>query len=348
MDRFLLAVVMQVLTVFWFVVTIILTTRLWLLSLVDAMQRGKWSKPQRIDCGDYPETESVALASDDHGNVFAMSQQRDKVFVRRFTEANGWSMAEAIGDATYVISSTSITCDVHGNALAVWHAGHRDHAETWINRYTIRNGWGKAERFDCSPGEKSPVNIVGDAQGHAIAVWFHNRNGRSLILCKRYMPDTGWSEATTVAESDRLINTLKLIGDRQGRCFILWDWQQNKSGKGEYTYNGVVPVYASYYTATNGWSYATKIADDVLYDKVDRLVAELDNLGNVIVVWAHQVYKAGNDRADIWAVRYDVVNGWDKASAIEPGIEGRSENKSESAWPKIAFDSAGNALVVWQ
>lgn len=364
MTKFLIVVIMQVLTVFWFVVDKILMATLLLLRLSDAAKRVKWRKPQRIDSGEYPETESVTLACDDHGNAFAMSDQRDNICARRFTEATGWGAAEVIDvmDATNEVTSTSrgtrrypyISCDIQGNALAAWHEelGYNEDiglwAETWINRYTTSNGWSKAERFAHTPGEKCPVNIVGDAQGRAMAVWFHNSNGHSMILCKRYVPETGWSEATTVTEGDRLIHTLKLIGDRQGRYFIFWDWQEDKSGTGKYTYEGVVPVYACYYSTGNGWSVASKIAEDVLYDKVDRFVPAVDDHGNVIVVWAHQVYMPGNDRADIWAVRYDAITGWDKARVIEPGIECRSGNQSNSTRPRIAFDAAGNAIVVWQ
>lgn len=64
----------------------------------------------------------------------------------------------------------------------------------------------------------------------------------------------------------------------------------------------------------------------------------IDTNGNALAVWE----QSDGTRYNIWANRYTAGTGWGTAALIE------TDNTGEAIFPKFAFDTSGNALVVWQ
>jgi hypothetical protein len=86
-----------------------------------------------------------------------------------------------------------------------------------------------------------------------------------------------------------------------------------------------------------GWGSTELIESDDTNDAVSPDIAA-DSDGNAIAVWR----QTEGTRFSIYANRYVVGTGWGSAELIETNQDGNAYS------PKIAFDSSGNALAVWQ
>ena len=95
-------------------------------------------------------------------------------------------------------------------------------------------------------------------------------------------------------------------------------------------------IWANRYDAVTGWGTATLIETDNAGNAGFPRVA-IDPNGNAIAVWA----QSDGTRNNIWANRYDAFTGWGTAILIE------TNDVWYASSPQVAFDTNGNALVVW-
>jgi hypothetical protein len=104
--------------------------------------------------------------------------------------------------------------------------------------------------------------------------------------------------------------------------------------------------------AETSWSFTTvdasfgidAVVDVNMNDTWDPQVA-IDDDGNAIAVWVED-NGMGTGFFDVWARRYVASNGtWD--TAIELGYGGYLAGPQFGGDPQVAFDSDGNAIVVW-
>jgi uncharacterized protein with GYD domain len=89
--------------------------------------------------------------------------------------------------------------------------------------------------------------------------------------------------------------------------------------------------------AGSGWDTATRIESDDT-DNAEGADVALDSSGNAIAVW----HQSDSTRFDIWANRYEPATGWGTPEKLD------SEDLGDALYPKVAMDSGGNAIVVWQ
>lgn len=102
------------------------------------------------------------------------------------------------------------------------------------------------------------------------------------------------------------------------------------------------------YATSTGWGEAKVISKILNSYQMETLKFAFDTSGNVILVWPFEDATDSEKQIHIWAKRYSITTGWEKAVKIDPGVvSGYSDHVSESTQPKIAFDSRGNAIVVW-
>ncbi|VAX04681.1 hypothetical protein MNBD_GAMMA20-727, partial [hydrothermal vent metagenome] len=95
-------------------------------------------------------------------------------------------------------------------------------------------------------------------------------------------------------------------------------------------------IWANRYVVGSGWGNAELIETDDKGNASDPQIT-LDANGNALAVWA----QSDGTRANIWANRYVVGNGWGKAELVE------TDNTGSATGPQIALDANGNAMAVW-
>jgi hypothetical protein len=86
-----------------------------------------------------------------------------------------------------------------------------------------------------------------------------------------------------------------------------------------------------------GWQDAPLLAPDNEWGAFDHHVAR-DALGNELAVWE----QFDGTRYNIWANRKAAGSGWGVAQLIE------TDNAGDAFNPRVAMDSQGNAVAVWQ
>jgi len=327
--------------------------------LVDGLSRKVWSKAERIDSGTYNESHSVHLAFDGQGNALAVSNEYYNVYARCFTPGSGWGKPELI-DHTRDSDDTSKEVrgrmndpeayfDDKGNALAVWdgETGYDDVKgfmhEAWCNPYSNGTGWGKAERFAHTPGESRPVKMSCDPLGNTIAVWTHFADNCSTLWAQTRAGNTKWSKPSAIAKCQGNATLMQVSFDTRGNALVLW--RTDKEGKNP---RGRFSVYLIYYSAATGWGKSNILSKVLDSYHMNTLKHAFDSKGNAIVVCSFLDSTDNEKQIHIWAKRYDINKGWEKAVKIDPGVISEySGHVSESVQPKIAFDNRDNAIVVW-
>jgi len=226
----------------------------------------------------------------------------------------------------YTASLAGSITDVAGNPLT---------AMSW-SFTTDNKGWGSAVIIDNASVDSVAPRMAMDIAGNAMVVWEQD----GYIWSNRYTAGSGWGGPAEVYSSlnpDVYSWKPEVAVAPNGDAIAVW--QQNELNSSlDWHYH----VLASYYTAaTSSWGAPQYLGDtpvaDAVEDAYDPQVA-IDSAGNALVVWT-QTDTTHSD-LDVWANRYLAVGGWQGAGLVD-GDTATVEN------PQVAFDAAGNALVVW-
>lgn len=262
---------------------------------------------------------------DSAGNAIAVWTQAlpntPRILSNRFSSSSGWTDAVAINNQAYA-SSPEITIAPDGNAIAIW----AQFDGIWSNRFTAGIGWGDAELVGPpnTPGSLVP-RIAINKDGTAIAVWQQGDGSRVNIWSNRYTPSIGWG----VAELIELNNNgdaedPRIAVDSSGDALAVWR-QVDATGRSG--------IWSNHYKKQVGWGTAG------LVETMNSLPdVAMDGLGNALAVWTQG---GGNTVSNIRANQYRSGQGWGVPFLLETDDTGSAYS------PKVAFDSEGNALVLW-
>ena len=225
---------------------------------------------------------------------------------------------------TYTASLAGTITDVAGNALT---------AMSW-SFTTDNKGWGSAVLIDNASVDSVTPRMAMDVAGNAMVVWEQD----GYIWSNRYLAGSGWGTPAAV-QNDSAVYALQpeVAVAPNGDAIAVWQ-QGEPNNEPKYHYH----VLASYYTAaTVSWGAPQYLGDtpvlDAVEDAYDPQVA-IDSAGNALVVWTQTDNTHGD--LDVWANRYQAVGGWQGAELVDG-------DTATVANPQVAFDAAGNALVVW-
>jgi hypothetical protein len=224
----------------------------------------------------------------------------------------------------------SIAFDGSGNAMAVWQQSDGTRFNIWARRYVADSGWGTATLIETDNSDNAEFpRVAVDSSGNAIAVWHQSDGTRNNIWTNRYEPDSGWGTAALIEEDDTGTAEFPEVAvDSSGNAFAVWQ-QSNGS---------INLIWASRYEAGGSWGTRTQIDTDNTYGASAPQIA-FDDSGNAIAVWQ----QSDSTRNNIWANRYQASGDiWGTAELIE------TDNTNTATRPRIALDSSGNAIAVWQ
>ena len=247
------------------------------------------------------------------------------------TEDGDWGAAELIEtNNAGNTESPQIAIDSSGNAIAVWVQFDGTRNNIWANRFDGTNP-GAAELIKAdNAGSAINPQIAIDSSGNAVAVWTQWDGTRDSIWANRFN-GTSWGTAELI-EADNAGNAEypQIAIDSSGNAIAVWR-----------QYDGAhYSIYANRFDGTswfNGtsWGMAELIESDNAGNAEQPQIA-FDSSGNAIAVWTQW----DGTRDSIWANRFNGTS-WGTAELIE------ADNAGNASTPQIAFDSSGNAIVVW-
>ncbi len=223
-----------------------------------------------------------------------------------------------------------VAVDSAGNAVVVWQQVDNN---AWLNIWAARfdattNRWGIPVRITDDTEDASDPQVVVDAAGYAIAVWQQYAGTKVSIWANRFVPGVGWGVPSTI-ETDDMEDAYEpqVAIDSAGNAIVVW--HQNNGAESSIWVNRFEVGTRS---APGGWGVA-----EIIGSGTTPHVA-VDSTGNGIAVWE----QSDDIEDNISANRFIAGpgGGWGTATLIEM-------NTGQTADPRVAIDSTGNAIVVW-
>jgi len=291
-----------------------------------------WGTAELIETNNAGNAHSPDIAVNADGIALAVWYQWDgmrySIWSNRYTPGSGWGTPELIEtDSSGDALTPQIAIDAAGNALSVWRQSDGTRDNVWSNRYSAGSGWGTPELIETdNAGHAQFPAIAFDAAGNALSVWRQSDGTRYNIWSNRYTTARGWGPPELIETDDAGDALIPQIAfDTGGNAQAVWA-----------QYGGTTfDIWSNRYNAGSGWGTAESIETDA-GGAIDPQIA-IDTAGNAMAVWQqHDGY-----RANIWSNRYTAGSGWGTAELVP------ANNAGSAVAPQIAFDPAGNALVVW-
>jgi len=305
---------------------------------------------------------------------------RSHIYAREYITGSGWknlgSAATRIDDNLPAESGGSkdprIAFDSSGNGIAVWSqqdtGENVSRAHIYARRYVAGSGWENlniaATRLDdnlsAEAGDSFDPQITIDPSGNAIAVWRQTDNSegtnRTHIYARRYIAGSGWEKLNLAAT--RLDNNLvaesgnsydpQIAVDSTGNAMAIFRQTDNSEGSDRYH------IYARRYAPEEGWENldqpAARLDGDLPSEAGSSYYPMLcfGPSGNAFALWAQRDTSDGTARQHIYCRRYITGVGWENLGAAALRIDANLAAESgNSAYPKMTFNSSGNAFAVW-
>jgi len=166
---------------------------------------GLWGGAVKIENMDVNHTFSPRIAMDSSGNATAVFSYYDgssqRIYANRYVAGSGWSGAVPIDDNPGSTGYPWVSLDDNGNAVVIW---QDNGISIGANRYTAGSGWGTPELIDNQTGGlgEETSQVVGDAQGNAIAIWIQDDGTTYSVWSNRYVAGSGWKGAERIESDD--------------------------------------------------------------------------------------------------------------------------------------------------
>ena len=309
---------------------------------------------------------------------------RNAAWARRYLAGGGWSAAETIDDVVGSSAEPQLAITPAGVAVASFiqsTANNGGGVQMLSNRFN-GTGWGSPSRLDVldavidvehsaaiapsgaatvvfnqagSPGGRSvmaarssaagiwsaPVvfgispsylpQVAVAANGDAVLAWIVTITPTTRSLWASRNRGTGWSTPVQVLASGQDLAYLHVRADAAGNATAVW---QELSGTRS-------AVRAARLDAASGtWSAALTLNDGNHYAYEPDLA--MANSGDTMVAWHEASNALGSIDVGVVARRYRAAAAdWTPAAPAQPvGAPGGRQ-------PKVALDSAGNAVAAW-
>ena len=271
-----------------------------------------WGPAQRLDedgAADFSNSYLDAAISSGGGAVVVWTAIQ--VYAARFDPAAGWQRPQVLSPGPAAAAKVAI--DSGGNAIAVW----REITRGASARYVTGAGWRPEEDYDVDPGPIPDIvpQVAVDAGGRGLLVWTRNQIG---VQSRQFLMGTsGWSPAVVLQSSS-------------GQTFP-YGLALNARGDGMTAWGMVEELWGSVLESPNTWRSPERLA----VPNFRGADVGIDASGNRLFVFTEW----NGTRGVLRARRYLPANGWGPAQAIDTA--------GQSAFPRLAVDPAGSALVVW-
>jgi hypothetical protein len=248
----------------------------------------------------------------------------------------------------------AVTVDAQGNTLAMWvtlSAGGAT-SEIWASRSAPGKAWATPTRLDTTDGTldmtgpgSNPPQLVGTADGHAVALWeqFSPAAGGFALWARPFDPASGWGTPAQVVPN--LTSAVYTAGiDAQGNTLVAWEQKTAVANS---------QIAASRYTPGGTWSAPQLIpvpaqtgpgaipgsgGGDGIFNVTPNLA--MNAAGNAVVAWRQTDLTHSN----LWTASYDPSNGWTNSA---PAVIVVDNTKQQVFAPVVGIDGKANVTLAW-
>jgi len=306
--------------------------------------RAAWGTAQRLDATDFGQ--APVIAADKRGNAIAVWAQFDVnlmqygLWARRYAAGAGWSAAERVNDYAGQPDRPALAMNERGEAIAVWaQYGIFDIANPgpvssslWASRFMPGKGWSKPTQLEGEATNPNYAVVAMDERGNAIAAW--NQTNVALdvsnVYAKRYAAGAGWGDSRLLQDGTAANSIIpQLAMNEHGDALVAW----TRFDPATY----VTTVEANRYQRGEGWSGQETVVGS---EAGGNPLVGLDGRGNAVALWSRM--DPTTSQTNVFASRYGVRSGWDKAELLQPGTGVDASNL------RLAMNDRGEAVALWK
>jgi hypothetical protein len=347
-------------------------------SALPNTQGANWSSPHTLGQGSEPD-----VGGDGNGNAMAVWLAYDgllyHIYAQKFSVTNGWTATETIADLAIneVPAGLKVAMYGQGNALVAWHQNGGQTFGVFAKRFLASSGWEQATRIGfggsapVTSGYRGSPQIAVNTSGKAVAVWEQPGGGfLDSIIASYYTPGTGWTPVTTIENGAGHAEEPVVSIDPAGNALSIW----------KQTDGTAFSIWSNSFTIGSGWGTATLVEAGISPTFSPALA--MDASGNALAIWlqpsnilvnrfepgtgwkgttllwnsgfasppdiamnadGHAVVVWG-EASHILSSRYTASSGWTAPTRVDIGLD----PLSALPHPKVAIDSAGTAVSIWQ
>ncbi len=233
-------------------------------------------------------------------------------------------------DDTGFAETPRVAIDRNGNMMATWSQSNGTNTHVLASRYnTTTLAWGTPVQLDAGnvAFDAEEPKIAIDPAGNAMVIWRERDAGTiNNLWARRYNALLqAWAATPTRIENDvGIVADAQIAMDAAGNATVVWTRDGGK-------------MMASKFSSTGAaWGTATLVA--TTSTPATQPDVAIDSAGNAIAVWQ----MAGPTNLIYASRRAASASAWSLPVLIDTSTTGNS------SLPRIAMDSAGNAMVVWQ
>jgi FlgD Ig-like domain len=260
------------------------------------------------------------------------------IFFRTFMSKGGEGFGPEIQVSPYdslnVASPPVLTC---GDASTVWIVyPKQENAGTNTNLYlavynSLTRVMGPEELLVTGATQATSPSIAATKDGVVHLVWSDNRNLRTQIWTKRFIPGSGWTPDEQLVFSSNVSTAANLVASYSGRLHVVW--RDTRDGNSE--------IYYKEYLPATGWDPVDMRLTTQINTQSEPQI-DADPIDNLYVVWTDQ--RNGASNPDIF-YRERMGGVWQPEMSLVGA--GTDTTNQVQQFPGITHDGTGKAYVTW-
>jgi hypothetical protein len=264
------------------------------------------------------------VALDGSGNAVAVWQSEGLVQATVRPAGGPWGARQEIS-ARVGATDPQVALDPAGNSVVVWVRSDGSNSRVQSAARAAGGPWGSPQDLSAPGQSAGGPQVALDAAGNAVSVWVRSDGSNSRVQAAVRPAGGTWETPQDLSAAGLHASAPDVALDPAGDAVVVWLSSSSQYGDGALVQVAVRP-------AAGAWTPPEDISPA---NSSDPQVA-LDPARNAIAVWEH--FPGGS--APVQAAVRPAGGAWGDPQDI-------SAQDELAIQPRVALDSAGNALALW-
>lgn len=260
----------------------------------------------------------------------------EDIYFAQFQPGVGWDASAPIEDVDMSISSPSVVGDPAGSSTAFWFKDDFPNEDELVAAtHQPATGWGFVSELAALDFPIVYLAVTSDHAAGATVAYAQNNGLYIDVFAVDYSAPAGWQTPLSIGGADPGPRGLAVASSRNGDSFIVWPKRNGPH------LNDPYDILVSRRVSGGEWE-APVVIDD--RDGLASSVALATNdQGGVVAVWLQH----DGETESVFAAEFEPTSGWGDPQLLEES-NGTSSRWYEAHSPRLAMNSNGEAMAVWQ